>query len=71
MSDRGETFTGCADCGYKECATCVAGKTIDAMRVDGFDVEIIFTDGSKFHYESSDGGYSLYEFINGRGVKDD
>jgi len=36
------------------------GKTIERISVDGFDVEIVFTDGTVFEYSSSDGGYSCW-----------
>lgn len=36
------------------------GKTIAKIDVDGFDVNIVFTDGTVFEYESSDGGYSMW-----------
>lgn len=40
------------------------GKTIVSAEVDGFSIELIFDDGSKFNYFASDGGYSTYEFTN-------
>lgn len=36
------------------------GKTIKGIRIDGFEVYIVFTDGTRFLYEASDGGYSLW-----------
>ena len=39
----------------------LVGKTIAKIEVDGFDVDIIFTDGTVFKYESSDGGYSCWD----------
>lgn len=38
----------------------LVGKTIARIEVDGFDVDIVFTDGTVFEYESSDGGYSCW-----------
>ncbi len=38
----------------------LVGKTIARIDVDGFDVDIVFTDGTVFEYESSDGGYSCW-----------
>ena len=38
----------------------LVGKTIARIDVDGFDVNIVFTDGTVFEYESSDGGYSCW-----------
>lgn len=38
----------------------LVGKTIAKIEVDGFDVNIVFTDGTVFKYESSDGGYSCW-----------
>ena len=34
------------------------GKTLANIDVDGFGVEMLFTDGIMFIYDSSDGGYS-------------
>lgn len=34
------------------------GKTIKTADIDGYEIEIIFTDGSVFHYDATDGGYS-------------
>ena len=41
-------------------ASILVGKTIARIKVDGFDVDIVFTDGTVFKYESSDGGYSCW-----------
>lgn len=41
-------------------ASILVGKTIARIDVDGFDVDIVFTDGTVFEYESSDGGYSCW-----------
>lgn len=41
-------------------ASILVGKTIARIEVDGFDVDIVFTDGTLFEYESSDGGYSCW-----------
>ena len=39
------------------------GKTIKTIDVDGFSAEILFTDGTKFVYDASDGGYSYWEIL--------
>lgn len=38
------------------------GKTIKAVELDGFGVYLYFTDGSRFVYDATDGGYSTYDF---------
>lgn len=38
------------------------GKTIKTAKIDGYSVLLRFTDGSRFEYEASDGGYSTYDF---------
>lgn len=38
------------------------GKTIKAVELDGYGVKLRFTDGSKFEYDASDGGYSTFDF---------
>lgn len=38
-------------------------KIIKSAKVDGFGMILEFTDGSKFEYEASDGGYSLFQII--------
>lgn len=40
----------------------LVGKTIKAVELDGFGIELRFTDGSGFEYEASDWGYSTYKF---------
>lgn len=42
-------------------ASILVGKTIARIEVDRFDVDIVFTDGTVFEYESSDGGYSCWD----------
>lgn len=42
-------------------ASILIGKTIARIDVDRFDVDIVFTDGTVFEYESSDGGYSCWD----------
>ena len=37
------------------------GKTIETIAVTGFGVEITTTDGLRFTYEASDGGYSAWQ----------
>ena len=39
----------------------MVGKTVESVSVNGFFVEITFTDGSEFCYEASDAGYSSYQ----------
>lgn len=39
------------------------GKTISYARVNGFEVMLIFEDGTTFDYTASDGGYASYELI--------
>ena len=41
------------------------GKTIEKIDVDGFGVEIRFTDGTEFVYNASDGGYSGWDISKG------
>ena len=41
----------------------IIGKTIKDAVIDGFGIEIKFTDGTKLCYDASDGGYSMWEFI--------
>ena len=40
----------------------IVGKTIKFAKIDGYGIELRFTDGSGFEYEASDGGYSTYGF---------
>lgn len=37
------------------------GKTIKTAKIDGYSVQLRFTDGSRFEYDASDGGYSTYD----------
>ena len=37
------------------------GKTIETIDIDGFSVEIRFTDGTEFVYNGSDGGFSWWD----------
>lgn len=37
------------------------GKTVEEVNVDGYSVEIVFTDGITFLYSASDGGYSSWD----------
>lgn len=39
------------------------GKTIKSIDVDGFGVDIVFTDGTVFVYSPSDGGYSSWDIV--------
>jgi len=45
------------------------GKTIEKIDIDGYGVEIRFTDGTVFEYSASDGGYSYWD-ISKVGEKD-
>ena len=40
------------------------GKTIAYARVNGYEVMLVFEDGTTFDYTASDGGYSSYELIS-------
>ena len=40
------------------------GKKIVWAKIDGFGVELKFSDGSSLDYSSSDGGYSSWEIID-------
>jgi hypothetical protein len=37
------------------------GKTIESVEVNGYGIEMRFTDGAVFVYYASDGGYSSWE----------
>lgn len=37
------------------------GKTIEKINIDGYGVEIRFTDGTEFVYNASDAGYSGWD----------
>jgi hypothetical protein len=44
------------------------GKTIEKIDIDGYGVEIRFTDGTEFVYNASDAGYSSWDISkNGSG----
>ena len=40
------------------------GKTIESADINGFGIELRFTDGSVFDYSASDGGYSSWDYEN-------
>ena len=40
------------------------GRTVKAIEVDGFGLEIEFIDGTKFIYTPSDGGYSSWDVLS-------
>lgn len=40
--------------------TKLIGKTIKTAEVNGYGIHIEFDDGSIFHYDATDGGYSSY-----------
>ena len=37
------------------------GKTVESIEVDGYGIEMRFTDGTVFEYGASDGGYSCWD----------
>ena len=37
------------------------GKIIESIEVDGYGIEMRFTDGTVFEYCASDGGYSNWD----------
>ena len=41
------------------------GKTIEKIDIDGFGIEICFTDGTVFEYNASDSGYSCWDISKG------
>ena len=45
------------------------GKTIEKIDIDGYGVEIRFTDGTEFVYNASDGGYSGWDISKGDEVE--
>ncbi len=42
----------------------LVGKTIVEAGVSGYGIYILFSDGFKFYYNASDGGYSSYELTD-------
>ena len=40
-------------------------KTIENIDIDGYGVEIRFTDGTEFVYNASDAGYSTWDISKG------
>ena len=40
----------------------LVGKTIESVLLNGGEVYLYFTDGSRFEYDASDGGWSTYGF---------
>ena len=36
------------------------GKTVTKAEVDGYGITLFFSDGTRFIYDASDGGYSTY-----------
>lgn len=40
------------------------GKTVKEIEVDGFGIDIVFTDGTEFVYSPSDGGYSCWDILS-------
>ena len=39
------------------------GKTIEKIDIDGYGVEMQFTDGTEFVYNASDAGYSCWDIL--------
>lgn len=37
------------------------GKTVTNAKVDGYGITLVFSDGARFIYNASDGGYSSYD----------
>ena len=38
----------------------IVGKTVESASITGDNVTITFTDGTKFDYDATDGGYSCW-----------
>ena len=43
------------------------GKTISSAEIDGFGLNLKFTDGSELDYNATDGGYSTFEITEPKG----
>lgn len=43
------------------------GKTISSAEIDGFGLNLKFTDGSELDYDATDGGYSTFEITESKG----
>lgn len=43
------------------------GKTIEQVFLDGYGILIVFTDGTEFNFDGSDGGCSTYELNEKKG----
>ena len=41
------------------------GKTIESIEINGYGIEMRFTDGTVFEYDASDGGYSNWDITKG------
>lgn len=41
------------------------GKTIESIEINGYGIEMRFTDGTVFEYDASDGGYSNWGITKG------
>jgi len=46
------------------------GKTIEKIDIDGYGVEIHFTDGTELVYNASDAGYSCWDISKGEMEKE-
>lgn len=44
----------------------LAGKTIEKIYIDGYGIEIYFTDGTELEYDASDGGFSVWDISKSR-----
>lgn len=40
-------------------------KTIEKIDIDGYGIEMRFTDGTEFVYNASDAGYSTWDILKG------
>lgn len=45
------------------------GKTIETIDINGYGIEIHFTDGTEFVYYASDAGYSSWDILKGDEMK--
>lgn len=43
------------------------GKTISSAEVDGFGLNLKFTDGTELNYNATDGGYSTFDITELKG----
>lgn len=55
----------------KETNETLKGKTIACASVDGYSIDLVFTDGTLFTYEATDGGYSTWDIVDNKEDKED